>query len=472
MVPAEPVVPVESLAPEIDERPTPPALESPEAMVEAGAEIDVQDTCPDPASLELEQAVSDEMATELDAGVQDEGWGAVEEELHTPYAPSLETGDDSLDAMAGLALSPDADDFMVESLEPQSISLDPSDAAGMDVAVGSMDDLLAQSAAEAAAEPLVSDVTYDEMFSAASYDASESVQSTPTNEELESVERYLAEEPAPANDRVEANARAREAIVEFPSESLVEDEYPAAAESDGEPIVADDSVGIDAVEIDPWAGAELPEPAFGSIGWPPADTGAPVSQAVVDEVDEMSAALAWSDAEHEASTGEVRDRASQDEASSADDDALSAMMGELRDSSSAWKSEGDSIVDEKADVAARAHFYAAPEPIDPADELAAATEEDAYSSDRPDVQGGVDASVEAAAESLEDGGAAASAEAMAEASGDAAGDVAGAAIADALARVAARIRSGEVELPSEDAGTSDESALAAALAALLRGPRR
>src|SRR5690606_36757653 len=48
---------------------------------------------------------------------------------------------------------------------------------------------------------------------------------------------------------------------------------------------------------------------------------------------------------------------------------------------------------------------------------------------------------------------------------------AGAAIADALARVAARIRAGEIDLPPEAVGASDESALAAALAALLRGPR-
>jgi hypothetical protein len=38
--------------------------------------------------------------------------------------------------------------------------------------------------------------------------------------------------------------------------------------------------------------------------------------------------------------------------------------------------------------------------------------------------------------------------------------------------VAARIRAGEVDLPAEAAGASDESALAVALAALLRGSRR
>jgi hypothetical protein len=456
-------------------------VESLEAMFQAEDAIDVQDTAP--PSLDLEHAVSEQMATELEADARGEGRGdVVDEDPRSFYASALETGDDSLDAIAELALSSGADDFMVESLEPQPISLEPSDAAGMDVAVESVDELLAQSAAEAIAEPLASDVTYDEMFSATTYDGGEHVQATPTNEELESVERYLAEEPAVASDQIEADARDQQSIVEYRRESLVEEEYPSAALPEGEPIVADDSfrsdalgnevLGNDALEIDPWAEAELPEPAFGSIGWPPMDAGASVSEVVADDADEMSAALAWSDAEHEVSTEEDRGGASHDEASRTDDDALSDMMGELRDSSSAWKSESDLIVDEKADVEARAHFYAAPEPIDPADELAAAMEHDAYSEAPADVEGDVGASIEAAAEALAEPVSSAAPEAHADAVGDADDDDAGAAIADALARVAARIRSGEVELPSEAAGTSDESALAAALAALLRGPRR
>ncbi len=471
---AEPVVPAEppTPAPEIEELSTPPSLEAPEAMVQAGDATEALET--PAASLELEHAVSEEMATEVDAAAQKGDTGGVGEDVQTFYASSLEPGGDSLDAMAGLAFAPGVDDFVVESLEPQPISLDPSDAAGMDVAVESMDGLLAQSAAETAAEPLAPGVTYDEMFSPASYEGGGSVESTPTNEELESVERYLEDEPAFTNDQVGVAARGEEAIAEYERESLVEEDHPAAAISDGEPIVAGDSIGNEAAEIDPWAGTELPEPAFGSIGWPPSDAGAPVSDSVVDEVDEMSAALAWSADDHDVSTPGHRDRASHDDASGTDDDALSAMVGELRDSSSAWKSESDSIVDEKADVAARAHFYAAPEPIDPADELVAALEEDAYSIDHPD--GSVGASAEAAAEAVAEPVLDAATEAVADVSGaDAghdAGDDAGAAIADALARVAARIRSGEVELPSEAAGTSDESALAAALAALLRGPRR
>ncbi|HEU4585157.1 MAG TPA: hypothetical protein VFR95_05370 [Gemmatimonadaceae bacterium] len=473
--------------------------------------------------LELEQTVSDAMASELGGDVQGDGALGVGDELHSSFAVSSDTGEGSLDAIGEMSFGDGADDFMVEPLEPQPIMLDPSDAGGMDVAVESLDEILSQSVAETDSESFASSMTYDEMFSAASYDEGASAQSAPTDEALESVERYLAEESALGNDAFvddalandvlvndvlvndvlvndalvsdalvsdalvsdalvsdalvneqdEVAATDREAIVEFQRESAVEEYYPGASAQDVEPIVAGNSFGEQSVELDPWAGAELPEPAFGSIGWPSTDADLPVSapagEPAVDEVDEMSAALAWSDDAEVAGAGDDRDRVSHDGASGVDDDdALSAMVGELRDSSSAWKSASDSIVDERADVAARAHFYAAPEPIDPAEELAAALEHDAYAMDLPAANASAGVDVEVGAE--------ADAELRAEATTDAAdaGDDehAGAAIADALARVAARIRAGEVELPSEAAGASDESALAAALAALLRGPRR
>jgi hypothetical protein len=469
LTPVEPEVPVESLAPEVEveEQSTAATNEALDVMAQSGDPTDTPVAAAD--SIELERAVSDEMVIALGGEVQGDDILDVREELRIPFAASPETGegDASLDAVGGLSLAPDMDDFMVESLEPKPISLDPSDATGMDVTVESVDGVVPRSAAEAAAEPFDSDVTYDEMFAAASHEAGESVQPAPTHEELESVERYLVDEPALANDHVEIAAPDRESIVEYQREEpLAEEGGWAAAAQDAEAITARDPLGDEAVEMDPWVGTELPEPAFGSIGWPPVDAAPPASDPAADGVDEMSAALAWSDAEDGASTGAHRDRASHDEATEAGDDVLSAMVGELRDSSSAWKSDSDSIVDERADVAARAHFYAAPEPIDPADELAAALEQDAYAMNLPEAERG--ASIEADAEARAEH----AAEATMHAADAEADEHAGAAIADALARVAARIRSGEVELPSEAAGTSDESALAAALAALLRGPRR
>ena len=127
---------------------------------------------------------------------------------------------------------------------------------------------------------------------------------------------------------------------------------------------------------------------------------------------------------------------------SAGDAALSDVAHELRHSSSAWLSEGEALVDEEAEGAARARFYGSAE---------ASTER-------------IPAPLQSHAEAIT--------RADDEAAAGEPGSGAGAAIADALARVASRIRSGEVELPSESLGASDESALAAALAALLRGPRR
>lgn len=158
---------------------------------------------------------------------------------------------------------------------------------------------------------------------------------------------------------------------------------------------------------DVWTEVDLPEPAFGTTGWPAAD--------------EMSAALAWNDGDV------VRDRAAALGDTGADvpgsDDTFSTVAHELRDTSSTWGSV-DSV---SAEVAHDSHERAG--------------------------EGDIGTESGSSSESTPQSGA-------------------GAAIADALARVAERIRAGEVALSPEAAGTSDESALAAALAALLRGPRR
>ena len=232
----------------------------------------------------------------------------------------------------------------------------------------------------------------------------------------------------------------------------------AAIHGDARLDVGDVSAGMDVAETgeldyapelplaesDPWAEADLPEPAFGSLGWPSAEVAAVRSEAAAPTVDEMTAALGWSEADAGGDSTEAT--AASDGGDFARDsvgeDALSEVAHELRHSSSAWLSEGEALLDEEAEGAARARFY-----------------------------GGAEANAEHIPAPLQS-----HAEASTHAGGEAAAgepiEGAGAAIADALARVASRIRSGEVELPSEAMGASDESALAAALAALLRGPRR
>ncbi len=380
--------------------PTPLVTFAPEAVVEAvppAPEVVVEATLPAPEGVEATLPASEVVEEAIPAA---------------PEAVVEAPGADALDAIAELAFGAGVDEFMVESLEPEPISIDPSDVARMDVSIESLDEILPPSAVETSTEPFVTDVTYDEMFAATVHEERDGVpfgpaheelagdaHAEPTYEELETVERYLAGAPAPVGEDDAADARDRDVFAE---------ERP---------------------EVDPWVGSELPEPAFGSIGWLSTEPVRP-SERAVDDVDEMSAALAWNDDEGTAAAGEHHTDQSEDDASHSGEDALSAVAGELRDSSAAWKRVGDQIVDEKADVAARAHFYAAPEPIATEAEVAAAAEADASGEEH-----------------------------------------AGAAIANALARVAARIRAGEVELPSEAVGASDESALAAALAALLRGPR-
>jgi hypothetical protein len=209
-------------------------------------------------------------------------------------------------------------------------------------------------------------------------------------------------------------------------------------------------------ELDPWEGAELPEPAFGSIGWPSNDLADPSAEAPVEAVDEMSAALAWSEMDTtDAADDQASYTAAANDAEVSGDEALSGMASELRDSSSAWAVDGrGSTIDDEADVNARARFFGGGD----ASGLPPSAPVGPY--DQSGYEAGLE-SVESAESAL-----------LEEEDHDGEHGDQGAAIADALGRVAARIRAGEVDLPSEVVGASDESALAAALAALLRGPRR
>jgi hypothetical protein len=400
-----------------------PASEALDEMAEAG--LEVTDAL-DPPTLPEEQAVDAALPRELEQPAAD---------ALTPFDP--------------LAFDEGAESFVVESLEPEPISLASFDVAPMDAEVDSVMDLAVDS--------------MDDTVEAGSFDAS-GYGFAPGSEDdvIESVESFLADDSTVVGDapRFESTAASDEAVGEA-NAAVVEHEpgFGSAAVSDDAAVAEDasavagiaipgDSLEGQRTEIDPWEGADLPEPAFGSIGWPSSEIAALAAERPVEGVDEMSAALAWSDAEGEGAAAEHASRATDaHEANASGEDALSAMARELRDSSSAWVTDAD-VVDESVDVSARARFYGGGERIN------------AFASDP-------DAASEASSYAAE----LAAAEAAA-AAADAAGDDAGAAIADALARVAARIRAGEVDLPPEVVGTSDESALAAALAALLRGPRR
>jgi hypothetical protein len=354
------------------------------------------------------------------------GMDAVDVDL--PFPPSLELAGatEDLARFDPMAFDEEADRFVVESLEPEPITLAPAELEQLDVEVDSLDSIVRGG-----------DLALDESAAAASM----------PHDAIESIERYLA-------DDVETPLAEGAGAVP-PATSAALDEVVGTGDvlvtaSDAAPVGGGlGAEPTEAVEADPWAGAELPEPAFGSIGWPSSEIAAVAAEAPGDGVDEMSAALAWNDAEDAGTTiGHVP---AVSDASGADDsgvgDALSAMAHELRDSSSPWVKEGDAQARDDADLSARARFYGGADPSVAPAELELSGEASAYASEL------------------------AAAEAAARAAADAGGD-AGAAIADALARVAARIRAGEVELPPEAVGASDESALAAALAALLRGPRR
>ncbi|HET7553535.1 MAG TPA: hypothetical protein VFK04_19725 [Gemmatimonadaceae bacterium] len=407
-----------------------------------------------------------------------------------------------------LAFDDGADGFVVQSLETEPISLAPSDVSGMDVQIdstmGAPVDPLEGVAPAGFSDALDYDfppgVDRDVIESIESYLADDSmvVEHTPGFESAAVSDEATLVEGASPDDVVQQGAmpdylHEHDATLNYDDRAQVHDDAPIAgnvalvesdaALADGDTaLAADDSAPIadhaDSVggaaeeqraEIDPWAGAELPEPAFGSIGWPSTETVALAAEQPVEGVDEMSAALAWSDADGPAGEhGSPAGQANGEDVSS--DDALSAMAHELRDSSSAWVVDAR-VVDDSDDVSARARFYGGGErsPSFPGDQDAA-VDPDAT----PEAGSYAGELVELTAAEVADdaAGDAAAAAALGDGIGDTEGDDAGAAIADALARVAARIRAGEVDLPSEVVGASDESALAAALAALLRGPRR
>ncbi len=395
-----PLAPVEPAA---AEQTPPPAAESSATSVphaEPGAEW-LRDA---PPAAEVDSADAIE-ALAAEAEVQEDDYATAE-------AGALPEASAPLDAN---------DAFTVESLETEPISLDPADAGRMDVAVEAMEAMITPREAEPSVESFASDATYDDMYASAGY--------VEVTEEDVTAERQEAAAES-VHDR----------------EASVDDGAPAdvdvAAYAPGAPTEEQRSG-----EVDPWAGAELPEPAFGSIGWPTVDS-APETAATSDDADEMGAALAWSDTDAAASAG-IDGESSPGTGSTdvASDDALTEVAHELHDSSSPWRPD-EGGASEYDDLSARARFYGGGESGIAPGEL--------------DEVGEV-------------GHAAAESEAVIEAghvTNVAASDAPGAAIADALARVAARIRAGEVDLPSESAGVSDESALAAALAALLRGPRR
>lgn len=421
---------------------------------------------------------------------------------------------DALGAFDPMAFDDGADNFVVESLGTEPISLAPSDVARMDVDVALDSSVYSAVDDEAVEAPL--DLPMDAALHAA-VDSSGDVESTEVAgasgynfapgaayDVVESIENYLADDATLLDDTaavfVDAADGAASAAVSdgatpvegaIPGDMLPEGAIAAhddrAQLHDEAPFVDDNPVADGAVatgsalddqaeEVDPWAGAELPEPAFGSLGWPSSEAAALAAERPVEGVDEMSAALAWSDSE--STTGEhERPTAEANGAEVSNDEALSGMAHELRDSSSAWVTDAD-VADDDADVSARARFYGGGErtPALPADpDILVDPDSAAYADSMGDPAAAPEASgytAELAAAEEAGGVNGAAGEKEGEEASDEAGDDSGAAIADALARVAARIRAGEVDLPSEVVGASDESALAAALAALLRGPRR
>ncbi len=349
-------------------------------------------------------------------------------DAHLPFPPSLELAGatEDLARFDPMAFDEEADRFVVESLEPEPITLAPGELERLDVEVDSLDAMVRGG-----------DLALDESVVAANI----------PHDAIESIERYLADD---VETRLAEDAGAVPPAASAALDEVVGTGDVLATTSDAAPVAGGlGAAPAEAGEADPWAGAELLEPAFGSIGWPSSEIAALAAEGPGDGVDEMSAALAWNDGEDAGTTIEhvpvVADASGADDSSVGD--ALSAMAHELRDSSSAWANEGDARARDDADLSARARFYGGADPSVAPAELEVSGEGSVYASEL------------------------AAAEAAGRAAADAGGD-AGAAIADALARVAARIRAGEVELPPEAVGASDESALAAALAALLRGPRR
>jgi|GEM_PF-2530079 len=409
-----PLAPVEPAAAE--QTPPEPAESSATSVPHAEPGAEWLRDAPPAAEVDLAEAIDEPRAAfvEPTAGLEE---AAAEAEVQEDDYATAEAG-----ALLETSVPSDANDaFTVESLETEPISLDPADAGRMDVAVEAMEAMITPREAEPSVESFSSDATYDDMYASAGY--------VEVTEEDVTAERQ--------EDGAES-VHDREAFVDDGAPADVD----VAAYTPGAPAEEQRSE-----EVDPWAGVELPEPAFGSIGWPTVES-APETAATSDDADEMGAALAWSDADAAASAGiEGESSAGTGSTDVASDDALTEVAHELHDSSSPWRPD-EGGASEYDDLSARARFYGGGESGISPGEL--------------DEVGEV-------------GHAAAESEAVIEAghvTNVAASDAPGAAIADALARVAARIRAGEVDLPSESAGVSDESALAAALAALLRGPRR
>ena len=175
---------------------------------------------------------------------------------------------------------------------------------------------------------------------------------------------------------------------------------------------------------DPWTDVDLPESTFGGSGWPQAygaDAGLPDWPTVETAADVYSPISEEPSLESPDPLGATAEGETTVESESVDE--MSAAL--------AWNES------EAEDTPAAAAFGTG--------ERTATAGEDTLSSVAHELRG-ISSSWAPAATSAE--------------------------IADALARVAERIRAGEVELSAETAGASDESALAAALAALLRGPRQ
>ena len=418
---------------------TPPESQAAEAMAPAPQpELLEQPPIGSAFPLELDQAMSDALAEAGEAS-----------------ASSDEAAAEPLARFDSMAFDEGADSFVVESLEPEPISLAPSDIDRMDVSiesdtVDSLADAAPTGTLDSSDYAFAPGAAYDEIDGVESYLADEYTVAgdAPAYESTTSADGAVVADDVAADNVVADDVAAEQMVVE---QMVVEE---TVADSAADSVV--DSTAESAVDYaveeppadanDPWAGAELPEPAFGSIGWPSSEIAALAAEKPVEDVDEMSAALGWNDAEADGVTGgHAQPEVEANGSDVAGEDALSAMAHELRDSSSVWGAAAD-VADENADVSARARFYGGGERITSPSDMGAAAEGSAYAAELM---------------AAEAAGAAA----------HAAGDDPGAAIADALARVAARIRAGEVDLPAEVVGASDESALAAALAALLRGPR-
>jgi hypothetical protein len=420
---------------EVFQEPAVPVSEVVQELAAPGSEV-VQELAA-PVSDELEHPAFDELAStprsELGSSPDSvEPWDSPVSAPGAVTYSGFDTADEVDHAEVAdfapfdpMAFDEGAEGFVVQSLEPEPISFESFGAPAADEVVEAVGDPFGVQLADAA----------DVDFAAGA-----------AHEVIESVDNYLVDEPEPGNDEPWTGSVAPPAELVAPEAASVSD---AAAAPPGE-------LAEQRGELDPWEGAELPEPAFGSIGWPSNDLADPSAEAPVEAVDEMSAALAWSEMDTtDAADDQASYTAAANDAEVSGDEALSGMASELRDSSSAWAVDGrGSTIDDEADVNARARFFGGGD----ASGLPPSAPAGPY--DQSGYEAGLE-SVESAESAL-----------LEEEDHDGEQGDQGAAIADALGRVAARIRAGEVDLPSEVVGASDESALAAALAALLRGPRR